>query len=137
VVLDFLNKLRADTDELEILGSGRQLRDFNYVADTADGLLTLAKNGLAGETYNLASGRSYSVTELAHILLRILGLEDKTSLRYTGSSWQGDAQRWEVSVDKARDAGCRQTVTLEEGLRRVVTWYLATTGPCEKWSIGS
>ncbi len=62
VVLDFLRKLRQDPGRLEILGSGRQIRDFNRVADTVAGLLLLAREGQACEAYNVASGRSCSAT---------------------------------------------------------------------------
>ncbi len=122
-VIDFLRKLQADSTRLEVLGSGKQVRDFNYVSDTVSGLLTLASSGVSGEAYNLASGVSYTVTELAQKLLLILGLQDTTSIEYTGSSWVGDAQRWEVDVTKIQDIGHTTEVNLDEGLRRVVDWF--------------
>jgi UDP-glucose 4-epimerase len=122
-VIDFLRKLQADPTRLEVLGNGKQVRDFNYVSDTVSGLLTLASSGTSGQAYNLASGVSYNVTELAQKLLLILGLRDTTSIEYTGSSWVGDAQRWEVDVTKIRDIGHTTEVNLEEGLRRVVDWF--------------
>jgi len=123
VVIDFLRKLEADSGRLEILGSGQQIRDFNYVSDTAAGLLTLARAGVSGEAYNVASGVSHTVTDLAMRLLRILDLQDRTRIEYTGASWVGDAQRWEVDVSKIRALGHRTAVDLDEGLRRVVDWY--------------
>lgn len=122
-VIDFLRKLQSDPDRLEILGDGRQIRDFNYVSDIVDGLLTLAAVGVSGEAYNVASGVSHSVTEVAKQLLLILGLQDRTIIEYKGSSWVGDAQRWEVDVAKIHALGHRSHVELEEGLRRVVEWF--------------
>jgi len=57
------------------------------------GLILLAEQGLACEAYNVSSGRSISVTEMARALIAELGLTDRTRLTYTGSSWPGDAQR--------------------------------------------
>lgn len=124
VVLDFLRKLRADPSRLEILGSGRQVRDFTYVADTVQGLCVLAAHGCAGEAYNVSSGRSYSVTQLAERLLAVLGLAD-VPLEFTGASWTGDAQRWEVSVEKLARVGYASRVSLDEGLRRTADWFAA------------
>ncbi|MEI6432665.1 MAG: SDR family NAD(P)-dependent oxidoreductase, partial [bacterium] len=74
VVLDFLRKLKADPGRLEILGTGRQVRDFTYVADTVQGFLVLGMLGAEGEAYNVSSGTSCSVTELAHALIAARGL---------------------------------------------------------------
>lgn len=128
VVLDFLRKLRRDPSRLEVLGTGRQVRDFNHVADTVAGLMRLAGRGRAGGAYNVASGRARSVTDLAGDLLRILGLEGTTRLEFTQASWPGDAQRWEVDVSRLASLGYRPATTMEDGLRSVVRWFDALPG---------
>jgi len=123
VVLDFLRKLQQDPGCLEILGTGRQVRDFTFVSDTVAGLLWAGVAGIPGEAYNIASGTSHSVTELADVLLDILGLQGRTRLVYTGESWRGDAQRWEVDVSRLRELGYRPGVSLRRGLATVVEWF--------------
>jgi UDP-glucose 4-epimerase len=123
VVLDFLRKLQKDPSRLEILGNGKQVRDFNYVEDTVAGLLVLAEHGEAGEAYNIASGVSHSVTELAHLVIDACGLKDQTTLSFTGESWVGDAQRWEVSIKKIMAPGYAPKVPLREGVERVTEWF--------------
>jgi UDP-glucose 4-epimerase len=123
VVLDFLRKLRGDPGRLEILGSGRQVRDFTFVADTVAALVLLACEGRAPVCTNVASGTSCSVTQLAGALLRILGLEGTTRLDFTQSSWPGDAQRWEVDISRLASLGYRAATPLEKGLRSVVDWF--------------
>lgn len=123
VVLDFLKKLERSPDELEILGSGEQTRDFTFVQDTVAGLLTLALSGQRGAAYNVASGESYSVTDLARVLLEARGLSGRTKLRYTGGSWAGDAQYWAVSIDKLRGLGYEPRFKLGDGLAEVVRWF--------------
>jgi UDP-glucose 4-epimerase len=123
VVLDFLRKLASDPARLEVLGTGKQVRDFTYVADTVQGLLLLALQGAPGEAYNVSSGANYSVTELAHRLIAVRGLTGKTEIAYTGTSWVGDAQRWEVSIEKLRSLGYKPAYTLDEGLRRTQEWF--------------
>jgi UDP-glucose 4-epimerase len=123
VVLDFLRKLSNDPTLLEVLGTGKQVRDFTYVADTVQGLLLLALTGSPGEAYNVSSGANHSVTELAHRLIAVRGLAGKTEIAYTGTSWVGDAQRWEVSIEKLRGLGYAPAYTLDQGLRRTQEWF--------------
>ena len=128
VVFDFLKKLQKDPTHLEILGDGKQVRDLNYVTDTVGGLMAIALKGQSGEAYNLASGTSHNVTEIAHMLLDILRLRDSTRISYSGKSWSGDAQRWEVDITKARSLGYGPATPLRKGLEEVVAWYQKTYG---------
>lgn len=123
VVLDFLRKLHENPEHLEILGNGKQVRDFSYVSDTVSGLMILGLHGVPGEAYNIASGISYSVTELATMLLHILGLEEQTQITYSGTSWIGDAQHWEVDISKIRAIGYEPRIGLQRGLKLVVEWF--------------
>jgi len=123
VILDFLRKLRHNPNVLEILGNGQQTRDFTFVADTVQGLLLLAERGLTAEAYNLSSGHSVSVTEVARMLIAALNLTGETQITYTGSSWLGDAQRWVVSIEKISRLGYVPTVDLENGLAKTIQWY--------------
>ena len=127
VVLDFLRKLQRDPSTLEILGDGNQKRDLIYVSDTVQGLMLLAEHGVPAEVYNLSSGHSLSVTEIAHALISALGLEGKTRITYSGSSWPGDAQRWEVSNGKINGLGFTPEVPLAEGLSRTIQWFQETS----------
>ncbi len=123
VVLDFLRKLAKDPKRLEVLGTGQQVRDFTYVEDTVQALLLLAVRGEMGEAYNISSGQSHSVTDLAHRLIAVRGLSDQTEISYTGISWVGDAQRWEVSINKLKGLGYESNFSLDKGLARTVDWF--------------
>lgn len=123
VVLDFLRKLQKNRDELEILGDGRQVRDFTFVSDTVQGLRLLVESGEPGEAYNLSSGKSHSVTDLARLMLEEMGLAGRTRLRFTGASWAGDALRWEVDITRLAAIGYRPRVALGPGLRMTFEWF--------------
>ncbi len=123
VVLDFLRKLQHNPNVLEVLGNGQQMRDFTFVTDTVQGLLLLAERGLVAEPYNLSSGCSVSVTDVAQMLIAALGLTGQTRITYTGSSWPGDAQRWVVSIEKLSRLGYLPAVDLENGLAKTIQWY--------------
>jgi UDP-glucose 4-epimerase len=121
VIFDFLNKLKSDPTKLEILGSGQQERDFTFVTDTVQGLLQIGHSGVVGEAYNIATGVSYTVEELARALIRILNLNSK--LHFTGESWLGDAQVWRVSINKLSELGYKPNKSLDQGLEETIKWF--------------
>ncbi len=63
----FLAQLLAGKP-LTIVGDGSQTRDFTYVSDVVDALLTVAKSNKVGEIYNIGSGGPVSVNELVRLL---------------------------------------------------------------------
>ena len=67
VIPIFLRQLR-DSQPLTIYGDGRQVRDFVYVEDIVRGLVLAALRAPAGSTYNLGSGISTTIVDLAKLL---------------------------------------------------------------------
>lgn len=51
-----------------VVGDGKQTRDFTYVTDIVDALITAAGSDLTGEIFNVGSGGHYSINELIKIL---------------------------------------------------------------------
>lgn len=63
----FLAQLLA-SQPLTIVGNGEQTRDFTFVSDVVDALITVAESDKIGEIYNVGSGRPVSVNELVRLL---------------------------------------------------------------------
>ena len=63
----FLAQLLAK-EPLTIVGDGEQMRDFTFVSDVVDALLTVAASDKIGEIYNVGSGKPVSVNELVRLL---------------------------------------------------------------------
>ena len=125
VVYDLIEKLSQNSSELSIYGDGTQVRDFNYVEDAVRGAMLVAEHGpLQGEVYNVASGREYSIRELAETLCRILDVQPR--FVYSGSVRPGDPEKWSVDISRLAALGYRPQMPLEEGLRRTVEWYQIT-----------
>ncbi len=121
---DFFRKLRADPKRLEILGNGKQVRDFSYVADTVDALMHLGLHQESGcDAFNVSSGLSHSVLDVATHMFRVMGLDD-VQIDFSGRSWAGDAQRWEVSIEKIKKhTEFAPAHDLESGLTLLVQWF--------------
>jgi UDP-glucose 4-epimerase len=121
VVYDFIRKLQDNPDELYIYGDGSQIRDLNHVSNVVDAMLLVAAAGeLTGEVYNVASGESLSIRELAEMLSRLMGLAP--TFVFSGQVRQGDAQNWTADFSRLSALGYRPKTAVEPGLQALIAW---------------
>jgi UDP-glucose 4-epimerase len=117
VVAIFLERL-ARGEETVIFGDGSQSRDFVYVADVVESLLTVA--GAGGGPFNVGTGNDLTVSELHRACAAVAGVPAEP--RHEAARL-GDIQRSVLDVSRIeRERGWRAQVTLEDGLRRTWAW---------------
>ena len=106
---------------LMIESEGKATRDFIYVDDIVQGLTLCGSVGVAGETYNLASGVETSILDLGE---RINGLSDNsTPVEFVpGRPWDHSGRRFGSTEKAKRELGFEARVGLEEGLTRTIDW---------------
>jgi UDP-glucose 4-epimerase len=113
----FLDQARAG-DALTVHGDGSQTRDFVHVDDVVQANLRAATTDAVGEAYNVGTGESVSVHELAELVVDVTNSE--SDIRHTPPR-EDDIDRSRADVTRARDRlGYRPTIDLREGLRRLV-----------------
>jgi UDP-glucose 4-epimerase len=103
-----------------IYGTGEKRRDFIYIDDVNDfHIQCLTDPRTHGGTFNIGSGRDYSVQEI----LREIGDLLKTSIepRYA-PDLPGEAERTCADVSRARALGWAPRVELREGLKRSIDY---------------
>jgi len=107
-----------------IMGDGRQTMDFVFVEDIARANLLAAKSKVSDEVFNVASGMEISLAELADSLLRVMGSNLKPE--YGPARTVAAVSRRLAETKNARNRiGFEAQVNLDEGLRRLVTWWQA------------
>ena len=122
-IYDFLNKLRRTPDKLEILGTGKQSRDFVYISDMTNFLLKAATSPAApGQVFNVGTGTTTSVTELAKMIIEILGLEKVEIYFKGGQAWAGDMDITLADNSKAvNKLQWKPQVSVKEGLKKLIS----------------
>jgi UDP-glucose 4-epimerase len=122
VLPDFLKKLKKTPDKLEILGTGRQARDFIYVSDMVNILTSAAISpAAAGQIFNAGTGTTISVTELAKKLIKHLGLDGVKISCTGGLAWEGDMDITQADISKAVNLlQWKPQVNLDEGLKKLI-----------------
>jgi UDP-glucose 4-epimerase len=123
-VYDLIRKVQAGSDRIDLLGDGRQVRDYLFIDDAVAGLRLVADCGAPGEDYNVASGEPVTLLDLARHIAAMLG-RSSVPIVPTGRSFPGDTPRWYADTTKVAALGFRPQVCLEEGLRRTVAWVNA------------
>ncbi|HMK94469.1 MAG TPA: NAD-dependent epimerase/dehydratase family protein [Candidatus Limnocylindrales bacterium] len=122
VIHDFLDKIAIDPSKLEIIGTGLQSRDFVNISDVVDALLTVGSDeSTSGKTYNIGFGTTTKIIDLAKLMLKILNLQDKTSITTTGVSWQGDITTIWFDISKTRkELNWNPKISLEDSIKEVI-----------------
>jgi UDP-glucose 4-epimerase len=123
VLVRWIERIAAGRPPL-ILGDGHQTMDFIHVADIARANLLAAKAQVSDEVLNIASGVETSLTELASVLLDVMGAD--LPLEYAPARSVNSVTRRLADTTRARERlGFRAEVRLEQGLRSVVEWWRA------------
>ena len=116
VINIFMERL-AEGRPLTIYGDGHQIRDFVYVKDIVQALLLAAEKAAPGSTFNIGSGRSCSITELAEIVREIAGTHSE--IRYEAFR-AGEVKRSAADIRHAQEQlGYQPKYGLSDGLQEI------------------
>ena len=133
VIYDFINKLRRNPEELEILGNGTQRKSYLHVGDTVEGMLHIFEHfrndNKTVDFYNLGNDDWITVREIAEIVSEEMGL--KPEFRFTGGvdggrGWKGDVKFMRLSIEKAKKTGWKPRLDSYGAVRRTVRELLGT-----------
>jgi len=107
--------------EIPAWGDGSPTREFLYVEDAADGIVTAAENYNGSEPVNLGSGYEISIKDLVEMTAKMTGFTGKIV-------WQTDKPngqpRRALDVSRAKEYfGWSAQVPFEEGMRRTIQWF--------------
>jgi UDP-glucuronate 4-epimerase len=111
----------AEGQPVEILGDGHQSRDFTYVDDIARGTI-LGTKRVGYEIINLGSDQPHELLRTVELLEKETG--KKADLVFAPPDKADVRSTW-ANIQKARELlGWQPEVSLEEGVRRLVAWYM-------------
>jgi GDP-L-fucose synthase len=109
--------------ELQVWGDGSPTREFLYVEDAADGIVTAAEKYNGDLPVNLGSGFEISIKNLTEMIVKMTGFQGKLA-------WQTDKPNGQprrgLDVSRAKELfGWGAQVPFEEGLKRTIEWFKA------------
>jgi dTDP-glucose 4,6-dehydratase len=115
---------------LPVYGSGSNVRDWLYVDDHAEGLISLVTRGQPGDKYNFGGNSERSNLDVVELICDVLermvpGRTKMRSLIKFVKDRPGHDLRYAIDASKAhRELGWKPSKTFEEGITHTVQWYL-------------
>ena len=119
---------------IPIYGKGDNVRDWLYVEDHADALLTVVQKGTLGRSYNIGGENEATNLELVNKICAILDEKRPGNKPYANqitfvTDRPGHDQRYAIDPTRiGRELGWRPSVTLEQGLEKTIQWFLDNEG---------
>ena len=121
LIRKFSAAVEQQAPAVAVWGSGEATREFLYVDDAAEAIVSAAERYDSPEPLNIGSGSEISIRALAECIARLSGFAGR--LEFDRSRPEGQARR-SLDVSRARNAlGWEAQTALEDGLRRTLVWW--------------
>ena len=117
-------------EPIPVYGKGENIRDWLYVEDHADALLTVLQKGELGRSYNIGGENEVRNIDLVEMICTALDRLQPGSAPYAQQitfvqDRPGHDLRYAIDPTRiSTELGWRPSVTLEQGLEKTVQWYL-------------
>jgi dTDP-glucose 4,6-dehydratase len=133
---------------LPIYGDGGNVRDWLYVEDHCDAILTVLDRGRVGETYNVGGNSERTNLQVVRLICELLDeMKPSSAGSYSRlmtfvTDRPGHDRRYAIDCSKlGRELGWQPTRSFESGMSRTVAWYLenaewvrrVTSGAFREW----
>jgi GDP-L-fucose synthase len=121
LIRKFDQAIKNNTD-VEIWGSGNQMREFIYVDDVAAACIHLMNTNHTG-LYNCSSEVEITIKDLANLIAKTLGFTGK--INYNIDKPEGHLRKG-FTCNKLRSTGWKHNINLEDGIKLSYNWYKET-----------
>ncbi|HLP76282.1 MAG TPA: GDP-L-fucose synthase [Candidatus Paceibacterota bacterium] len=123
LIRKYVEAKAAGKPEIAAWGSGRPTRDFVYVQDACEVILTAAEKYSGGDIINISSGRPVTIKELTETVAELVGFQGKVvwdTSKPDGQMYKGfDVTRMKEIL------GCECQTSLRDGLKKTLDWFLS------------
>jgi dTDP-glucose 4,6-dehydratase len=117
--------------KLPVYGDGRQVRDWLYVEDNCQGILTALEKGNPGSTYNIGTGEERTNHEVVEAICEVITQQTgadlgelKQKIEFV-SDRPGHDRRYAINTSRIRTKlRWSARVDFDAGLKQTVRWYL-------------
>ena len=122
VIFDFIKKLKNNPKKIQILGDGKQNKQYVYVNDLVKGIYNFSKINKKGfSLYNISTESFTDVNTIADLVCERMGLSNVV-YEYTGEKcgWKGDVPSFDYNIDKAKKDGWTYSFDSTESIKETL-----------------
>ena len=110
-----------DNEPLPVYGDGRQMREYQHVADHCAAIDLVLHEGVIGEIYNIGTGAEMENMRMVELILD--ELDRPHSLIRHVEDRPGHDRRYSLDIGKIKALGWQPQHTPEEAVRETARWY--------------
>ena len=130
VTYDFVHKLKAESEVLEILGDGTQHKSYFHVEDCISAVLAKNPGELCGKgefvALNVGSKDAIDVVTLANQVCKAMKLKD-VGYKFTGGidggrGWKGDVKKMRLDIKAMKSHGWSPNYTSRKAILETAKW---------------
>lgn len=121
VIFDFIRKLEANPERLEILGDGTQNKSYIHIDDCIDAVFfAIDKSRSIFQIFNIGSEDRTDVKTIARIVSEELGYNPELGFTGGDRGWKGDVPKMMLDIGKLKNLGWSPRFSSEEAVRKTV-----------------
>lgn len=128
VIYDFVAKIKANPNRLEVLGDGTQTKSYLYVSDCIDAIVTAWKKSPEGvNVFNVGSNDCVDVAKIADIVIRQVNAKARVEFvggTSTGAGWVGDVKKMWLDISRLRALGWHPRLNSLESVSAAIREFL-------------
>jgi len=128
VVASLIRRVFSGENPLNVWGDGSAIRDFIYCDDVAEGMIKTIELNVNGPV-NLGSGKGSTIKELLKTIID--NVDETPEIIWDTSKPTGDAIRI-LDNTKADSYGIVPSITLTEGIKKTIQWYIKNKNNLDK-----
>ncbi len=127
---DFIQKLKKNPSELEILGDGTQTKSYLYIDDCIEAIMKAYESTQETvEIFNVGSEDQINVTEIAHTVIDEMKLKN-VKLKFTGGvdggrGWIGDVKNMLLDIAKLKSFGWKPKLNSQQAVKKTARQLIA------------
>lgn len=118
-------------ESIPVYGKGDNVRDWLYVDDHADALLTVLQKGVLGETYNIGGDNERTNIELVETICDLMDAhkdvksQNHAKLIHFVTDRPGHDRRYAINASKIKnDLNWTASISWNDGFEQTLNWYL-------------
>lgn len=128
VIPSLIKRALSGENPLMAWGDGSPIRDFIHARDVARGMMMMVEQGVTMPV-NLGSGIGVSIKELAETIAKVANAH----VEWDTTKPNGDKMRL-MDMSRAVSYGFKPEISLEDGIRETMQWYVANKGDIGRYS---
>lgn len=129
VIPSLIRRVAEGERPLSVWGDGSPIRDFIHARDVARGMMLAVEKGIS-EPINLGSGSGITIKQVAEMVAKHAP-GGAAEIVWDITKPKGDAKRL-MDMTRANGYGFKAEVSLEEGVKETIDWYLANRNDADK-----